>query len=117
MKCLMCPKDLTNPKAKFCSDAHRMAYKRGAKTRTEVMVPVKVNPNIINPNKKPEQEWDPDVYYDGGITEEVLANLGEIYKKFEKENKGIICQPYMIRGERVLTAWERMKLRETHDSM
>lgn len=35
MKCLVCQKELDNPKAKFCSSEHKMKYRRdGGKTVT-----------------------------------------------------------------------------------
>ncbi len=106
----MCHEALSNPKAKYCNDAHRMAFKRG-KTRTREMNVVKVNPNIVKVNNQPEQEWDKEIFYDGEITPEILKKLQVIYKQYEKENKGFICQPYEVRGKQVLTAWERMKLK------
>lgn len=115
LECLYCGNALSNPKAKFCSDKHRMAYKRGGKTRTKVINVTVNNPNIVNPNKEPEQEWrdfDKELYYTGGIDERILEVLKEIYKKFEKENKPFKCIPYTVKGQQVLTMWERMKLKE-----
>lgn len=48
-KCLFCGKTLTNPKAKFCSDAHRMAYRRKLK-----------KPEHLPEQKSPEQPQKPE---------------------------------------------------------
>jgi len=50
MKCLNCEKQLSNPRAKYCSDKCRMAYRR--RTRTKA-------PEQIDPNKPKRPEHLP----------------------------------------------------------
>ena len=59
MNCLNCNKELDNPRAKFCSDKCRMAYKR--RTKQPEQQPEQIDPNKpkrpeqITRTKRPEQ--------------------------------------------------------------
>ena len=50
-ECKQCGKALDNPRASFCSDAHRMAFNRSQ--------PEQVDPNKPDPNTQPEQAGIP----------------------------------------------------------
>lgn len=117
MKCLYCQKDLTGKRkgAKFCNDACKRDYHR----RGVIISPqITVSNDTDNCTSDTDNDTDnldkylDEKYPDIEITPEVEKKLGEIYKKFEKENTGFKCVPCIVRGKRILTVWEKMKLQE-----
>jgi len=105
-KCLECEKNFRTSRtdAKFCSVSCRKKYHRDTKR-------VEPAPKVVAPSYAAfEPGKDPDLYYQGEITPEIEIVLAKIFKQYEKENKGFACQPYMRKGVRVLTLWERMKI-------
>lgn len=54
--CMECGKNLDNPKARFCTDAHRMKFKRWGEREGITRTLISEKPEQTdNPNIKPEQ--------------------------------------------------------------
>lgn len=107
MKCLYCDVELSNPKARFCSPSHKMSFRREG-----MSIPIN---EVEAPKKEYGMGEDPDIYYQGEITPEVEALLAMIFSDYERDNPGFKCKPYMRRGVRILTLWERMKIKQYMD--
>lgn len=119
MKCLYCQKELIGKRAgaKFCDDKCKLKFSRHKK----VVMPqvITVSPNRITDTDNDTLndtdnlgEYLDEKYPDIEITPEVLGKLEKIHRAFEKENTGFKSIPYTVKGVRVLTIWEKMKLQE-----
>lgn len=107
MKCLYCDLELENPKARFCSPTHKMSFRREGKT-----IPTN---EIEGPKKEYGMGEDPEIYYQDEITTDIELLLARIFEDYEADNPGFKCKPYMRRGMRILTMWERMKIKQYID--
>ena len=124
MKCLYCQKEIIGKRtgAKFCSPAHKRDYHRRGIIAVPQLTVSKGQNNRTNDTDKlnVSNENDTDNWVglpDVEITPEVEKKLGQIYKNFEKENKGFMCIPCIVRGVRVLTEWEKMKLKSLDEEV
>jgi CRISPR/Cas system endoribonuclease Cas6 (RAMP superfamily) len=117
MKCLECQKEF-NPMrddAKYCSTNCRKKYSR-RKNKVVTLPPIAVTDvtdnrtNVTDNSEGDVTDKFVSKWPDYEITPEVEKKLVKIYKQFEKENKGFKCEPCIVKGKRILTEWEKMKL-------
>jgi len=85
MKCLNCDIQLNNPKAKFCSDKYRMAYKRRTITRTKPEQKLPEQEKITR-TEKPEQSAYKSAY--------TIVENETVYKRpaviYDHEKDGVV---------------------------
>lgn len=131
MKCIICSQEFEGRSdAKTCSSSCRTTYgriknKQVVAPKIELSVTNKCNNvtdkcdivtdklNVTDKNVTDNlDEYSVKNYPNIEITPEVEKKLVEIYLQYEKENKGFKCIPCFVRGVRILTIWEKMKLQE-----
>lgn len=116
MNCLNCKEELTNPRAKYCSDKCRMAYVRANKEGEQVTRTPEQPTRTEEPEQVPEKTVRPLDLPDGTHLSPVdvkKLSKDDLYDAIDfYQNDEWVLSPEFVELKRRLNKWDYKKLEE-----